>query len=74
MDNTWQQLMKASRLWSQWCIAKGRPYLPITCGSICRHCMKAGWHPPPSVRRHAGPVTPAGRADPRGDSQKGNGC
>ncbi|WP_156935872.1 hypothetical protein [Xenorhabdus szentirmaii] len=28
MDNTWQQLMKASRLWCQWCIAKGRPYLP----------------------------------------------
>ncbi|MBD2801767.1 tyrosine-type recombinase/integrase [Xenorhabdus sp. M] len=28
-DNTWQQLMKASRLWCQWCIGKGRPYLPV---------------------------------------------
>nr|WP_237388273.1 tyrosine-type recombinase/integrase [Xenorhabdus sp. Sc-CR9] len=28
-DNTWQQLMKTTRLWCHWCIAKGRPYLPV---------------------------------------------
>ncbi|MDE9477793.1 tyrosine-type recombinase/integrase [Xenorhabdus bovienii] len=28
-ENTWMQLMKATRLWCHWCIAKGRSYLPV---------------------------------------------
>lgn len=28
-ENTWNQLMIAVRQWCRWCIAKGRPYLPV---------------------------------------------
>ncbi|EYU13161.1 tyrosine-type recombinase/integrase [Photorhabdus aegyptia] len=28
-DNTWQQFIKATRRWCNWCLAQGRPYLPV---------------------------------------------
>ncbi|MCC8379105.1 tyrosine-type recombinase/integrase [Xenorhabdus sp. PB30.3] len=28
-DNTWRQFMSAVRQWCQWCLAKGRSYLPV---------------------------------------------
>ncbi|WP_426575269.1 tyrosine-type recombinase/integrase (plasmid) [Xenorhabdus stockiae] len=28
-DNTWNQFMITVRQWCQWCLAKGRPYLPV---------------------------------------------
>ncbi|MBC8949446.1 MULTISPECIES: tyrosine-type recombinase/integrase [Xenorhabdus] len=33
-DNTWLQLTKVLRQWGRWCVAKGRPYLPVDPDSL----------------------------------------